>query len=95
MRLTEFEVQAIKQSAREVFGAGVGVALFGSRVDDAQRGGDIDLYIKTATGNNLAHKINFLISLEQKIGEQKIDVVMATDENRPIEQQALKNGIWL
>ena len=62
MRLTEFEVQAIKQSAREVFGAGVGVALFGSRVDDAQRGGDIDLYIKTATGNDLAHKIKLPLS---------------------------------
>lgn len=37
----------------------------------------------------------FLVALEQKIGEQKIDVVMAVDSTRAIEQQALKNGIWL
>jgi predicted nucleotidyltransferase len=95
VRLTEFEVQAIKQSAQEVFGAGVEVALFGSRVDDAKKGGDIDLYIKASMGNDFTRKIKFLISLEQKIGEQKIDVVMAIDKNRPIEQEALKNGIWL
>lgn len=95
MRLNPVEVDAIVQSARDVFGAGVSVALFGSRVDDAQKGGDIDLYIRTATNNDYAHKIQFLVALEQRVGEQKIDVVMAVDSIRAIEQQALKNGIWL
>ncbi|MDP2751720.1 MAG: nucleotidyltransferase domain-containing protein [Rhodocyclaceae bacterium] len=95
MRLTTFEVAAIKQSAQEVFGSKVEVFLFGSRVDDEKRGGDIDLYIKTQTGKDLTHKIKFLVSLEQKIGEQKIDVVLAIDENRPIEQQAMRTGVML
>lgn len=95
MRLTTFEVNAIKQSAQEIFGPGVEVFLFGSRVDDEKKGGDIDLYIKTQTGKDLMHKIKFLVSLEQKIGEQKIDVVLATDENRPIEQQAISTGVML
>lgn len=95
MRLTTFEVTAIKQSAQEVFGSGVDVFLFGSRVDDDKRGGDIDLYIKTQTNNDLTHKIQFLIALEQKIGEQKIDVILAMDKNRLIEQQAMNTGVLL
>jgi len=95
MRLTAFEVNAIKQSAEEVFGSKAEVMLFGSRVDDTKKGGDIDLYIKAQTGNDLAHKIKFLVSLEQKIGEQKIDVILAVDKNRPIEQQAINTGVLL
>jgi predicted nucleotidyltransferase len=95
MRLTEFEITAIKQSALETFGPNVEIILFGSRVDDQKKGGDIDLYIKSQTGNDFTHKIKFLLALEQKIGEQKIDVVLATDKNRPIEQQAISNGVLL
>jgi predicted nucleotidyltransferase len=95
MRLTAYEISAIKQTAQAVFGEAVEVILFGSRVDDTQKGGDIDLYIKTPIGNDFEHKIKFLTSLEQKIGEQKIDVVLAVDKNRPIEQQAMQNGVLL
>jgi predicted nucleotidyltransferase len=95
VRLTEFEVSAIKQSAHEVFGSEVEVFLFGSRVDDAKKGGDIDLYIKAQAGNDFTHKIKFLVLLEQKIGEQKIDVVLAANKNRPIEQQAISTGVLL
>jgi predicted nucleotidyltransferase len=95
MRLTAFEVNAIKQSAQEVFGSNVQVFLFGSRVDDAKKGGDIDLYIHAQTGSDFKHKIKFLVSLEQKIGEQKIDVILAVDKNRPIEQQAMSTGVLL
>jgi hypothetical protein len=53
------------------------------------------LYIKTQAGNDVMHKIKFLVSLEQKIGEQKVDVVLAADQSRPIEQQAICNGVLL
>ncbi|MCX7100560.1 MAG: nucleotidyltransferase domain-containing protein [Methylobacter sp.] len=95
MRLTAYEVNAIKESAQEAFGPAVEVFLFGSRVDDEKKGGDIDLYIKAKTGNDIYHKIKFLVKLEQKIGEQKIDVILAVDKNRPIEQQAIKTGVLL
>ena len=95
MRLTEFEVSSIKKTAHEIFGAEAEIFLFGSRVDDSKKGGDIDLYIKAPTGNDLKHKIRFLVALEQQIGEQKIDVILAEDQNRPIEQQAIKTGVLL
>ncbi len=95
MRLTEFEINAIKQCALEIFGENVQVFLFGSRIDNTKKGGDIDLYIKTKVGNDFSHKIKFLVALEQQIGEQKVDVVFAEDKNRAIEQQAVLNGVLL
>ncbi len=95
MRLTETEINVIKHSATDIFGSDVAVFLFGSRVDDTKKGGDIDLYIKTNFANDLTHKIKFLVALEQELGEQKIDIVFAEDQSRPIEQQAILHGIRL
>ena len=95
MRLTQKEIEAIKESFYKIFKSGK-IYLFGSRVDDTKKGGDIDLYIQTDFQKNLAkEKINFLVSLKRKIGEQKIDVVLSKDINRPIEQEALNKGILL
>ena len=96
MRLTQFEISAIKKSFSETFVDGK-IYLFGSRVDDNKRGGDIDLYlcpmVKKDNSNKL--KISFLVKLQSIIGEQKIDVIIAKDKNRLIEQEALATGIEL
>jgi len=42
MRLTMFEITAIQNNAKNIFGDTVKVYLFGSRVDDDKKGGDID-----------------------------------------------------
>ncbi|WP_206609090.1 MULTISPECIES: nucleotidyltransferase domain-containing protein [Cysteiniphilum] len=98
VRLTEYEIKAIKSSFLDVFGVG-SIYLFGSRVEDSKKGGDIDLYIvpndALSRDQLLAKKIDFLVSVKNLIGEQKIDVIMATNENRLIEQEALNKGIKL
>jgi predicted nucleotidyltransferase len=95
MRLTQGELETIKQVFLEVFENGE-IYLFGSRLDDSKRGGDIDLFIKTAHKNKiLDKKISFLSLLKQKIGDQKIDVVISRDITRTIEQEALHKGIKL
>lgn len=96
MRLNTTEQKAIKQAFHEVFGKGK-IYLFGSRVDDMQKGGDIDLYLCPEDKLQVLHskKIEFLIKLDLAIGEQKIDVVIAKDKSRLIEQEALKNGVEL
>lgn len=48
MRLTEDQIRVVKLRAAEYFGPDADVWLFGSRVDDSERGGDIDLYIETS-----------------------------------------------
>jgi len=96
MRLSKDEIDGIKRAFKEVFKEGK-IYLFGSRVDDTKRGGDIDLYIipKIEIKNIREKKIEFLVKLDEYIGEQKIDVVIAKDKNRLIEQEALKRGVEL
>jgi len=96
VRLTKDEVDAIKKAFIEAFEDGK-IYLFGSRVDDTKRGGDIDLYLCPSEkfDDERIRRRNFLIKLDEYIGEQKIDAVMAKDKNRLIEQEALKTGIEL
>ena len=95
MRLSAWEVKAIKETFNDIFKFG-NIYLFGSRVDDTQKGGDIDLYIDTKNMHNkLEKKLEFLVSLKQKIGNQKIDIVISKDKTRVIEQEALKHGVKL
>jgi len=94
MRLQENEVVAIKNTFLDVFKSGK-IFLFGSRVDDKKKGGDIDLYIISDNKDNLSSKrIHFLVKLKNIIGEQKIDVVIDRDHNRAIDIVG-KKGIQL
>ena len=96
MRLQDFEINSIKSTVNHIFGNGSKVVLFGSRVYDNVKGGDIDLYIQPSDINNLwEKKINFLVQLKSAIGDQKIDVIISRDKSRLIEQEAIKNGIEL
>jgi len=96
MRLTPYEIESIKKAFKETFEDGK-IYLFGSRVDDTKRGGDIDLYLVPTKrfDDERKRKIKFLIKLDEYIGEQKLDVVLAKDKNRLIEQEALKYGVEL
>ena len=44
MRLQSKEIQTIIQIAKDIYGETVQVYLFGSRLNDEKRGGDIDLF---------------------------------------------------
>lgn len=94
MRLTDNDKRAIKEAFFEIFEDGK-IYLFGSRADDTKRGGDIDLYISPSSKIRLASKkIDFLVALKQKIGEQKIDVVIDRGKNNLIDEIG-KKGIEL
>jgi len=94
MRLSKKEISIIKNSFNKYFSGEI--YLFGSRVDDSKRGGDIDLYIVTDDKIDVfERKLYFLASLKRELGERKIDVVFNKDENRLIEKEAKKWGIRL
>ena len=99
MRLSETEQAAIRTAAIESFGQDAEIWLFGSRVDDSKKGGDIDLLIKPASispGQWFARKIQFLGRLERELGERKIDVILeAPNDSRPIVRVARAKGIQL
>ena len=96
MRLSEFEINAIKETAIEIFKE-VKIILFGSRVDDTLKGGDIDLYLILNQKPHFLDKPKFLAKLKRKIGEQKIDVVIDYPERKKdlIDKEALEKGIEL
>ncbi len=96
MRLPENWRRVIRETAEKVFGPGTEVYLFGSRVDDSGRGGDIDLYVVPGEKDDLfERKTRFLVELWKRLGEQKIDVVLSRDPERPIERVARKEGVRL
>jgi predicted nucleotidyltransferase len=96
VRLSSVHHAIIKAETLNVFGLNASVFLFGSRMDDSKKGGDIDLFIRTDDKDELFEKkLRFLAKLKRQIGEQKIDVVFNEDENRLIEQEVRKWSIQL
>lgn len=97
MRLKKEYIDFIKNKTKDCFGNNAKVYLFGSRVDDKQRGGDIDLYIETDIKENiLDRKLKMLVELEKLLGEQKIDLVINSFHiEKPIYAIAKQEGIRL
>jgi len=95
MRLTPHQHQTIKKHFLEIFQEGE-IFLFGSRVADTKRGGDIDLYLVVPDLKGLAIKrVEFLVALKRDIREQKVDVVFDRGQNRAIDQIAKEQGVKL
>lgn len=98
MRLSPHEVAAIKAAAREAFGPSAIVRLFGSRVDDARRGGDIDLHVEAAPEVASArNEITFRTLIWKALDEEQVDVVLMAHGSEPrwIDRAALREGIVL
>jgi hypothetical protein len=48
MRLTPAQIETIKSTAQAVLGEGVPITLFGSRVHDDLKGGDVELMLEVS-----------------------------------------------
>jgi predicted nucleotidyltransferase len=93
MRLALAEQVAIHEAIHQA-DIDAEVYLFGSRVDDTARGGDIDLLVLSKR-IGLMKKLEILAQLHEKLGERKIDLAVFHDANRPFAKIALKTGIRL
>ena len=84
MRLDAQHIAAIKQLAAEQFGAGVRVRLFGSRVDDAARGGDVDLLVEldAPVAESGVASARFSVRVSRAMHGRKVDVVLAAPNLR-------------
>lgn len=93
MRLNEEEITAIRETVLSL-DREAKIYLFGSRADDTKRGGDIDLLIMSqALAPTDAGKVRW--RLWERLGEQKIDIVIARDTSDPFVRIALKEGVLL
>jgi predicted nucleotidyltransferase len=99
MRLTPSQEQIIKSTIDRVLGVESRVWLFGSRVDDQLRGGDIDLLIETeAAFPNRAKIICRLYgALIYALGDRKLDVLLkdARTRDAPVFEIAKRTGVIL
>jgi len=60
MRLTKDQIQHIKKHVLSIYGKNAHVYLFGSRINDNEKGGDIDLYIEAPLNHMLTDKLKFI-----------------------------------
>ncbi len=65
MRLTPEQVATIIQTTRSIAGQQAKVWLYGSRLDDARRGGDIDLLIESEPAAGLIARARIKNQIEQ------------------------------
>lgn len=99
MRLTETQRKVIKSTVASVIGEKSRVWLFGSRVDDTQLGGDIDLLVETE--QTVQSRVNSLCklggALVMQLGDRKIDVLLkdARTPDAPIFDVARRTGVLL
>lgn len=99
MRLSPQSQKIIKDTVHEVFGIDAQVKLFGSRVNDSARGGDIDLFVElpVITKEKERKALQLTAKLQLRIGDQPIDVLVL-DPLTPkqlIHEQAAIMGIML
>lgn len=106
MRISARQIQTLKNCVARHFGPNARLWLFGSRVNDALRGGDYDLYIETDLKDPddiVERRLKTLASMHStpEFEGEKIDLVVrpSTDEESsaelPIYRVARQDGIPL
>jgi uncharacterized protein len=99
MRLTPAQIDTIKSTAQAVLGEGAQVTLFGSRVHDEQKGGDVDLMVEVthaiADPAVLAARLSSRVS--RSMHGRRVDVVLKAPNlmEQPIHRIAKQEGIRL
>ncbi len=98
MRLTAEQIDIIRRVVRAEAGADTTVRLFGSRLDDAARGGDIDLLLQIPhpVENPALVSARIAAKLIRAMGGRHVDVVLAAPNLRvlPIHRHAM-TGVLL
>jgi len=96
MRLMKSEIGIIKNTILENI-SDAKIILFGSRVYDDKKGGDIDLCIKTERNISLSQKLKILTKLELAGIQRKVDIVLQTSNTKHLSifDTIKKEGILL
>jgi len=99
MRLSRASAAIVKGEVEQVFGRDARIWLFGSRVDDTARGGDIDLLIEADVIIDEAFdkELKLCARLVRRLGDQGIDIVVHRwgAPVLPIDESAFQSGVRL
>lgn len=91
MRLTEQQTQLIVRGVQRHLGPRSRIWLFGSRLDDAKRGGDIDLFVETEQ-QPLRNELRCKIELEETLDMPVDLIVRGFEQHSPIAGIAKSEG---
>lgn len=94
MRISSTQAQFIAQSVHRHLGESARMWLFGSRVDDQKRGGDVDLYVESDS-HTLMSELRCKIQLEESLDMPVDLIVHSHNEDTPIAKIAKKTGVLL
>lgn len=99
MRLNRADAQRIRQEVLNTAGASAQVRLFGSRVDDAARGGDVDLLVEMPQAVERPALLCALLSarISRALHGRRVDVLLAAPNlaRLPIHRHAQAESIPL
>ena len=96
MRRTEAQIQAIRQLALEIAGSRSRVRVFGSRLDAAARGGDLDLMLELPepVDNPALMAAQMAARVSRVMNGRKVDVLLSAPNlmRLPIHDVAFREG---
>lgn len=96
MRLTDYQIQAIRRLARQVAGDRARVRVFGSRLDDAAHGGDLDLMLEIPepVENPALLAARMSAQVSRTLSGRRVDVLLSAPNLMwlPIHDIAFKEG---
>jgi len=99
MRLNEQQRQAIVRVVGDTCGSQARVRLFGSRLDDALRGGDIDLLVELPEVVDDIHELQrrLYVRLLRALEGSAVDVLVVGPgtPRQPVHEVALREGALL
>ena len=95
MRLTPDQAEAIRSSIRQPMGMQSRIWLFGSRVDDQRRGGDVDLYVEPESSPALIDRLRCKVALADALDLNVDLVVQQPGCDLPIYRIARRHGVPL
>lgn len=95
MRMVSEQIDFLKAEALSIVPEAL-IYLFGSRVDDHKKGGDIDIMVLSNKGLNWKDKARIRWNFCKRFGEQKLDIISFTfEEESPFKQIVLSEGVRL
>ena len=95
MRLTEKEKKAIIDAVRSLR-PDAKIYLFGSRIDDSKKGGDIDIFVLDTNPLSIEEKLKIKRLFFNSCGEQKFDLIsFAKGDNSTFKRLISQESITL
>ncbi|MFP4696695.1 nucleotidyltransferase domain-containing protein [Thiohalospira sp.] len=88
MRLSQDQTRTVTELAEQFIDGVEGVYLFGSRLDDAARGGDVDLLVETRERPSRLQRARLKQALEDRLG-LPVDLLFTASGEEPTAFQRL------